>query len=87
MGGSDICMDQLGGVCGGRMMAVRAVCADAGEDMPERWEETRCASAPRLGYLRGALESRRRIRKCGPLTIAMMACLGESGRRESAGSC
>lgn len=32
--------------CGGRLMAVRAVCADAGEDMPEQAQkETRCASA------------------------------------------
>jgi hypothetical protein len=32
--------------CGGRLMAVRAVCADAGEDMPEQAQkETRCANA------------------------------------------
>jgi hypothetical protein len=36
--------------CGGRLMAVRAVCADAGEDMPERAQkETRCAKAAWLG--------------------------------------
>jgi hypothetical protein len=36
--------------CGGRLVAVRAVCADAGEDMPEQVQkETRCASAPWLG--------------------------------------
>ena len=47
MGGSDICMDQTRrAACGGRLMAVRAVCADAGEDMPEQAQkETRCASA------------------------------------------
>lgn len=50
MGGSDICMDQTRrAACGGRLMAVRAVCAYAGEDMPElAQKETRCASAPWL---------------------------------------
>lgn len=40
-------------VCGGRLMASRAVCADAGEDMPERRRKKRGAPM-RLGWLSGA---------------------------------
>ena len=46
-------------------MAVRAVCADAGEDMPERAQkETRCTSAPWLG--RGRSSRGDVSRKAGP---------------------
>ncbi len=70
--------------CGGRLMAVRAVCADAGEDMPEQAQkETQCASAAWLPS--GALESWRRIKKCGPLNACVMTC-GEE-RAAGAGSC
>jgi hypothetical protein len=69
--------------CGGRLKAVRAVCADAGEDMPEQAQkETRCASAPWL--VSGPLESWRRIKKGGSTCTWVMAC-GEaacSGCRE-----
>lgn len=66
MGGSDICMDQTRRACGGRLMAVRAVCADAGEDMPElAQKETRCASAPWLPF--GGRSSRGDVsRNAGP---------------------
>ena len=47
-GGLGYMYGSTGRACGGRAMGARAVCADAGEDMPERagrtQRETRCAN-------------------------------------------
>jgi hypothetical protein len=60
-------------------MAVRAVCADAGEDMPElAQKETRCAKAAWLGV--GALESWRRIKKGGSVCTCVMTWRGSVQR-------
>ena len=44
--------------CGGRLMAVRAVCADAGEDMPELARRKKGSAPVRLGCFSGGRSSR-----------------------------
>lgn len=90
MGGSDICMDQTRRACGGRLMAVRAVCADAGEDMPELVQkETRCASAPWLpsgGGGGGGGRGARVVETYQEMRVLTHTCVMTCGGQRAAGA-
>jgi hypothetical protein len=60
--------------CGGRLVAVRAVCADARARICRSRCRKKRGAPVRLGSVSGALESWRRIRKGGSLCTCVITC-------------